>query len=177
MKTMSSCVFALALAISTYADKNDDNSKVLKKAEKDIVDATGKKAKVKLDSKEYILIYYSAHWCPPCRAFTPELVKFYNENEDKANFEVVFVSSDKSENDMKEYMKSTSMPWIAVNFKEIGKSGIKKFAGQGIPCLVLLDKNRNVIADSYEGQKYLGPQQVLDKFEKIIAKDKEEKTK
>ena len=22
-------------------------------------------------------IYFSAHWCPPCRSFTPELVKSY----------------------------------------------------------------------------------------------------
>ena len=22
--------------------------------------------------------YFSAHWCPPCRGFTPQLVKFYN---------------------------------------------------------------------------------------------------
>ena len=22
-------------------------------------------------------IYFSAHWCPPCRTFTPELVKFH----------------------------------------------------------------------------------------------------
>ena len=24
-------------------------------------------------------IYFSAHWCPPCQAFTPKLVDFHNE--------------------------------------------------------------------------------------------------
>ncbi len=40
-------------------------------------------------------IYFSAHWCPPCRAFTPNLVKFRDKNKDE--FEIVFVSSDKDE--------------------------------------------------------------------------------
>jgi nucleoredoxin len=130
-----------------------------------------------LDSKDYVFIYYSAHWCPPCRAFTPELVKFYNENKDKASFELIFVSKDKSDKDMKEYMTSTSMPWPAVDFKSVDKCGISKFAGNGIPCLVLLDKDRNVIADSFDGEKYLGPQQVLEKFKEIVDKARDEKTK
>ena len=30
-----------------------------------------------LEDKEKIGIYFSAHWCAPCRAFTPKLVKAY----------------------------------------------------------------------------------------------------
>ncbi|HCE44918.1 MAG TPA: hypothetical protein DET40_15365 [Lentisphaeria bacterium] len=172
-----SIMAAFALFLPAYAGKNDDNARTMKNVEKELVDASGKKAKVDLDGKDYVLVYYSAHWCPPCRAFTPELVKFYNENRDKASFELIFASSDKSEKDMKEYMSKMSMPWPAVDYKMIDKSGINKFAGNGIPCLVLLDKDRNVIADSFVGQEYLGPQQVLDKFKVIIDKAKNEKSK
>ena len=28
-------------------------------------------------------IYFSAHWCPPCRGFTPKLVEFFSELEKK----------------------------------------------------------------------------------------------
>ena len=42
------------------------------------------------------LLYFSAHWCPPCRGFTPELVKAYAKLKAAGrNFEVVFISSDR----------------------------------------------------------------------------------
>lgn len=31
-----------------------------------------------LRDKKLILFYFSAHWCPPCRAFTPILCEFYS---------------------------------------------------------------------------------------------------
>ena len=40
-----------------------------------------------------VAVYFSAHWCPPCRQYTPMLASFYAQAA-KANikFEVVFVS-------------------------------------------------------------------------------------
>jgi nucleoredoxin len=50
-----------------------------------------------------VLVYFSAHWCPPCRRFTPELVKFYNDLLLKrTDFEIIFASSDRSEEDFNE---------------------------------------------------------------------------
>lgn len=38
-------------------------------------------------------LYFSAHWCPPCRQFTPQLVDFYNSKRGTPEeFEIVFVS-------------------------------------------------------------------------------------
>ena len=31
-----------------------------------------------LDGKKIIAFYFSAHWCPPCRLFTPVLAEFYS---------------------------------------------------------------------------------------------------
>ena len=40
-------------------------------------------------------LYFSAHWCPPCRQFTPMLKQFYADYKAKdPNFEIVFVSGD-----------------------------------------------------------------------------------
>ena len=35
-------------------------------------------ADVALDGKKIIAFYFSAHWCPPCRLFTPVLAEFYS---------------------------------------------------------------------------------------------------
>ena len=34
-----------------------------------------------LKDKKVVVIYFSAHWCPPCRAFTPILKDFYEVRE------------------------------------------------------------------------------------------------
>ena len=40
-----------------------------------------------------VAIYFSAHWCPPCRKFTPILCKKYNTlKEVGKSFEIIFVS-------------------------------------------------------------------------------------
>jgi nucleoredoxin len=43
-----------------------------------------------LDGKA-VMIYFSAHWCPPCRRFTPMLVQSYNQMKAAGkNVEIVF---------------------------------------------------------------------------------------
>lgn len=45
-----------------------------------------------------ILLYFSAHWCPPCRQFTPMLISFYKQLRlQRGDFEIVFMSRDKDE--------------------------------------------------------------------------------
>jgi len=91
-------------------------------------------------------IYFSAHWCPPCRGFTPKLAERYKELVGKGeDFEIVFVSSDKDEPAFKEYY--ASMPWLALPFadREAKAKLSKKYKVQGIPSLILLDDQGEVI--------------------------------
>ncbi len=135
---------------------------ILKNVAGKLVDSSGAEVTVDLAAPKYLLVYFSAHWCPPCRAFTPRLVEFYNKNKEDQNFELVFVSRDKDEQAMLEYMTETKMPWPAVKYDAINGTGIRTYAGPGIPDLVLLDQAGKVLSDSYNGQEYLGPDKVLE---------------
>src|SRR6266446_2480255 len=124
-----------------------------------------------LGKKKLIALYFSAHWCAPCRKFTPELVEYYNRVATQhPEFEIVFVSFDKSQFAMETYMREANMPWPAIDFPKLqGKDAIRKYAGDGIPCLVLVDATGKVISSTYAGAQYLGPAKVLGDLDAIFA--------
>ena len=77
-----------------------------------LLDSNGQEVDKSVLAGKTIGIYFSAHWCPPCRGFTPKLVEFRNSN--KKDFEVVFVSSDRSPKAQMEYMKGSKMKWYTM---------------------------------------------------------------
>lgn len=141
---------------------------------KALVGADGKKiAQERLLKNPYILVYFSAHWCPPCRAFTPDLVKYYNENGGGKTFEILFVSADEDAAKMLGYMKEAAMPWVGLNFGSTKKGELnKKYGGDGIPCLTVVDDKDQVVFHSYVDGKYVGPRQVLAQFSELMKPKK-----
>ncbi len=127
----------------------------------------------KLENKSLIALYFSAHWCGPCRKFTPELVDYYNRVAPQhPEFEIVFVSNDRSPMAMDTYMREANMPWPAIDFQKLaGATDLRKYAGNGIPCLVLIDSTGKVVSNSYDGSTYLGPHKVLTDLDAIFAKE------
>ena len=116
-------------------------------------------------------LYYSASWCGPCRQFTPGFVEAYKKmKEQHPEFEVVLVSSDRSPSAMTEYVKSESMPWLALKFDAAQRDGeLRRYGGPGIPCLVLVDAAGVVLSDSFEGDNYVGPRKVLADAQRLLA--------
>jgi nucleoredoxin len=112
---------------------------------------------------KYYALYFSAHWCPPCRQFTPELVSAYKQLKSAhPEFEVVFISSDKDEGAMMGYMKGDKMPWPAVRFdKSKSVAALKQYRERGIPNLVFVTADGEVLSASYVNGKYAGPRKVL----------------
>ena len=136
-----------------------------------VVDVNGSSIETShLLGTDYLLLYFSAHWCPPCKTFTPKFVEFYNTHGGGKLFHAVLVSSDKSEEKMFAYMRETRMPWPAVRFGSANSKTLKDtYSGDGIPRLVLVDPRGVVIADSFEGKKYIGPQHVLNYLKEQIG--------
>ncbi|PON35924.1 DnaJ-like [Parasponia andersonii] len=85
-----------------------------------------------------ILLYFSAHWCPPCRAFTPKLIKTYHDIKAKdETFEVIFISSDSDQSSFDEYF--SSMPWLALPYGDSRKKLLNRiFKVEGIPSAIAI---------------------------------------
>ncbi len=121
------------------------------------------------DAKIYVL-YFSASWCPPCRQFSPNLVKFINENAAaNPHMAVTMLNDDENRADMLAYMKSENMPFPSMPLTVLQNSILKKYEGDGIPDLVVVDSNGKVLADSYENNVYVGPYKTLDDLRKILS--------
>ena len=100
-----------------------------------------------LNNVDCVLLYFSAHWCPPCRGFTPKLAMFYNEaNATHKRVEVVFVSCDNSAGEFQGYYNE--MPWLSIPFEaQTLRSGLgQQFGVSGIPALVLIDKTGRTLS-------------------------------
>ena len=125
-----------------------------------------------LASKQIYGLYFSAHWCGPCRKFTPQLVAYYNQiARDHPEFEIIFVSADKSADGMAAYMRESGMPWPAIEYSKLANvPALQKYAGKGIPDLVIVDASGKILADSYVSGKYVGPARVLDDLSAIFAR-------
>lgn len=98
-----------------------------------------------------LFFLYSAHWCGPCRKFTPLLKSIYQKLIDEGkNFEIVFCSSDNDTPGFKEYFET--MPWKAIPYENdaIRRYLGDKFSIEGIPSLVILNPDGSVLnANAY----------------------------
>ena len=107
----------------------------------------GKDGDVKFNPKDapFFGLYFSAHWCPPCRGFTPKLINFYNVvNKNNKQLEIIFVSSDKNESEFNEYYNS--MPWLSIPFKDESIQNLKEtFEIMGIPTFLVFNSDGKLI--------------------------------
>lgn len=87
---------------------------------------------------------YNVHWifllqCPPCNGFNEELKKIYRKlKSEQKNFEIVYVSSDRTEEYFLEYYADMEMPWLALPFGDSRIAQITRyFDVEGLHSLFL----------------------------------------
>nr|AZL94444.1 transposase [Nephromyces sp. MMRI]AZL94445.1 transposase [Nephromyces sp. MMRI] len=91
-------------------------------------------------------LYFSAHWCPPCRRFSPQLSLIYRQAVQlNKSIEIIFISRDRDEITFGEY--HGSMPWLAMPFAEqprVQELSVK-YSVQSIPALIFLNRKGEII--------------------------------
>jgi thiol-disulfide isomerase/thioredoxin len=128
----------------TYASKKKLSPQLEDLFQGPLLDSNGKEVDKSVLAGKTIGIYFSAHWCPPCRGFTPKLVEFRNSN--KKDFEVVFVSSDRSPKAQMEYMKGSKMEWYTMPHRSDAANTLsKKYGVRGIPALMIVSSDGKTI--------------------------------
>ncbi|XP_021742650.1 probable nucleoredoxin 1 [Chenopodium quinoa] len=110
-----------------------------------VIDTCGTKVPVSRLVGKNILLYFAAHWCPPCRAFLPKLVEAYQQIKAiDNNFEVIFISSDKDLTSFEEFF--TAMPWLAIPFGDKREAYLSRiFKVFGAPKLVAIGSDGKTI--------------------------------
>merc|ERR1719171_1349615 len=82
-----------------------------------------------LSGKSGVLVYFSAHWCPPCRGFTPKLAEFYNKHASTKKFEGIpslivlgsdgeLITKDGRSKVMENFEDCAGFPWKPPSFAE-----------------------------------------------------------
>ncbi|ETI33688.1 hypothetical protein F441_19476 [Phytophthora nicotianae CJ01A1] len=126
-----------------------------------------------------LALYFAANWCPDCRAFQSKLNDFYAEaNTSTQNLDIVFLSSDMSEEDQQAHFSTKHGDWWMVprdaeirnelrrkygirNGKDDVEVGVT-YRNSGIPALVIIRPNGEVL-------DFQGVQQVENDGIKALA--------
>lgn len=112
-----------------------------------VLSNSGNERKIKdiLEQNSVIGLYFSAHWCSPCRAFTPILAKCYEEWKTTSSIEIIYVFSDNDKDEYKEYVAKHPWKRYAYADKKLCEAIMDEFHVKGIPQLIIFDKQGNLI--------------------------------
>jgi nucleoredoxin len=130
-------------------------------------------------------LYFAASWCPDCTAATAAIGTFASAN--KNDLQVVYISSDSSETQLKEYVPSS---YLVVPFDcEEERADLKRYFGAcaakereplgmtpeerkfGIPTLIVLERATGRVATSggVEAIMESNGESVVDKWKSMLA--------
>ncbi len=123
---------------------------------------------------EYLAVYYAAAWCPYCAQTSPEVMKWYEENEarEKKRIEMVLVSRDKSRAELSRHIESLKFRSSVVPFDKVMEMIVLRNTpdNAGLPYLFVVDRAGNVVLQSLGGQPMDRTQDMLTRMRALQAK-------
>jgi thiol-disulfide isomerase/thioredoxin len=164
LKLLLAFVLLFSLGMAHADDAADQLESLTEHFPDGLLDGEGNKVGVDALNGKAVGIYFSASWCPPCKAFSPVLAKYREQYKDQ--FDVVFVSSDRSPAAQKKYMAEVGMSTYTIALKGPAALALsKKYGVKGIPALVMLKSNgdfltkegRAIVSGGHDGSKLADP--------------------
>lgn len=99
------------------------------------------------------IIDFWASWCGPCRAENPHVKKLY-EKYQPAGLEIIGISLDSKKDKWINAIRQDNLPWIHLSDLKAWESPLVKMFGiQGIPFVLVLDKDNRILGTGLHGEK------------------------
>jgi len=110
---------------------------------------------------QYVLIKFTATWCPPCQAAIPGMLEAYKKYHDKG-FEIVSVYVRERPPDpvatVRQFVEREKLPWIILSeelSKWAGQPEYKEaFHPKGVPTMLLVDKKGKLMIPPTHGSEW-----------------------
>ena len=134
-----------------------------------VFDASGNEIPTESLRGKIVALYFSAQWCVPCKKFTPKLIEF-RERHNADNFEVVFMSLDRSPEQKSAYMKEAGMNWLTApgqGTPEINHI-MDYYKLAGVPSLIVFGPRGKVITTEGRDDVTNSPGNALAKWQAAI---------
>lgn len=96
---------------------------------------------------EHILLFFAAHWSPPCMSIIGFLKDFYTAaNQEKVSVEIIQISCDFNNKEFDAICENIG--WAFIPFEKLGVREIitRHYDVVGIPTIILIDKQGSVIS-------------------------------
>jgi nucleoredoxin len=117
--------------------------------------------------------YFGSNCSPTCREATPAIVEWYRTTKAAyPDFELIFVSSDRSALTMAEDVRKYSMPFPVVRFDAVNDQAIQQFGGNPTPWLGAVSRAGAPVTKNIGEKRFIEPGEIMQGITFVLGEMK-----